>query len=106
MKSQATHHLIFCSDCLSGDFSRRQEENQAGGRFLVSPPPEDVLCCRNPGYAITLQKRKNVINGLRLHRMKNSSYTIFHIAPMQETREFSKTFVGMVRIYQLFKGKV
>jgi len=37
MKSQATHHSIFCSDCLSGDFSRRQEENQAGGRFLVSP---------------------------------------------------------------------
>ena len=38
--------------------------------------------------------------------MKNKNYTIFHIAPMQETREFSKTFVGMVRIYQLFKGKV
>ena len=90
MKSQATHHLIFCSDCLSGDFSRRQEENQAGGRFLVFPPPEDVLCCRNPGYAITLQKRKNVINGLRLHRMKKMNYTIFHIAQCKKLANFPK----------------
>ena len=38
--------------------------------------------------------------------MKNRIYTIFHIVPMQETREFSEAFAGMVRIYQLFKRKV